>query len=57
MKAFFGFFVSRTFLSLRGVIALSLLVWFVGPIVGFAGVGPLEPQSRRWWVIGVLFAL
>lgn len=57
MKAFFGFFVSGTFLSLLGTLALSLLVWFVGPLLGFAGSEPLAPEVRRWWLIGLLCAV
>ena len=57
MKGFFGFLKARWFLSLLGTIALALLVWFVGPLIGVAGSVPLDPESRRWWVIGTLFVL
>ena len=57
MKGWFGFLTARWFLSLLGTIALAALVWFVGPLVGFAGTEPLGPEARRWWVIGSLFVL
>jgi type VI secretion system protein ImpL len=39
MKAFFGFFISRWFLSFVGVAVLAALVWFFGPFVAaLAGV-------------------
>ena len=57
MTGLFGFLTARWFLSLLGTIALALLVWFLGPLLGFAGSVPLDPESRRWWVIGTLFVL
>ncbi len=57
MKSFLKFFVSRFFLSLVGMIALALLIWFVGPLIGFAGTEPLASAFRRWMLIGILFAL
>ena len=53
----FGFLTARWFLSLLGTLALAALVWFVGPLFGFAGTEPLAPEARRWWVIGTLFVL
>ena len=55
MKGPFRFLVSTWFLSLLGVVALALLVWFVGPLLGFAGRAPFSAPSIRWWVIGGLF--
>ena len=57
MKALFGFLTARWFLALLGTAALAALVWFIGPLFGFAGSAPLEPEAPRWWVIGILFAL
>ncbi|MBS1202059.1 MAG: type secretion protein IcmF, partial [Chromatiaceae bacterium] len=57
MKRLFGFIGSRWFLTLLGTAALATLVWFVGPLLGFAGREPLAPESARWWLIGVLFAI
>ena len=57
MKALFSFLRARWFLSLLGTAALASLVWFLGPLFGFAGSEPLAPEIRRWVVIGGLFAL
>ncbi len=57
MKALFGFLTARWFLSLLGTAALAALVWFVGPLFGFAGAEPLSPEMNRWWLIGSLFGL
>ncbi|WP_295398791.1 type VI secretion system membrane subunit TssM [uncultured Thiocystis sp.] len=57
MKSFLRFFISRRFLTLVGIVALALLIWFVGPLIGFAGTEPLAPPVRRWMVIGTLFGI
>ena len=36
IRRFFGFFASRTFWVLVGVIALSVFVWYAGPLFAFA---------------------
>ncbi|MGC5699197.1 type VI secretion system membrane subunit TssM [Pseudomonas sp. NFXW11] len=51
MKAFFGF-VTRWVIPLLGLIALSLIIWFIGPLLEF-----LVPEGRRWALIIVIFAL
>jgi type VI secretion system protein ImpL len=55
MKRLLGFLGARWFLTLVGTAALAALVWFVGPLFGFAGRAPLAPETARWWVIGTLF--
>ncbi len=57
MKKLFGFLGARWFLTLVGTAALALLVWFVGPLFGFAGSEPLAEERARWLVIGGLFAV
>jgi type VI secretion system protein ImpL len=42
-----SFLGSRVFLAFLGVVALSLLVWFLGPRLGFGGMAPLEGQTAR----------
>ncbi|CAB5673285.1 Uncharacterized protein conserved in bacteria [Delftia tsuruhatensis] len=56
LRRFFGFFVSRAFWVLVGVIALMLFVWFAGPLFAFAELRPLESERVRWWVIGLILA-
>lgn len=50
MKAFFGFFI-RWIVPVLGLIALSLIIWFVGPLLE-----ALVPEGRRWALIILLFA-
>ncbi|NWE50502.1 type VI secretion system membrane subunit TssM [Pseudomonas gingeri] len=51
MKAFFGF-VIRWVIPLLGLIALSLIIWFVGPLLE-----ALVPPGRRWALIILIFAV
>ncbi len=57
MSAVRRFFVSRRFLVLLGLIALALLVWFVGPLISIGGAEPLASPFRRWMVIGLLLGV
>ncbi|WP_046488983.1 type VI secretion system membrane subunit TssM [Pseudomonas veronii] len=50
MKAFFSFMI-RWVIPLLGLIALSLIIWFVGPLLDV-----LVPEGRRWALIVLLFA-
>jgi type VI secretion system protein ImpL len=50
VKAFFGF-VIRWVVPVLGLIALSLIIWFVGPVLDV-----LVPEGRRWTLIILLFA-
>ncbi|KTC40823.1 MAG: type VI secretion system membrane subunit TssM [Pseudomonas sp.] len=51
MKAFFSF-VIRWVIPLLGLIALSLIIWFIGPLLEF-----LVPEGRRWALIIFIFAV
>lgn len=51
MKAFFSF-VTRWVIPLLGLIALSLIIWFIGPLLEF-----LVPEGRRWALIIFIFAV
>jgi len=51
VKAFFSF-VIRWVIPLLGLIALSLIIWFIGPLLEF-----LVPEGRRWTLIIFIFAL
>jgi type VI secretion system protein ImpL len=44
-------------LSLAGVVLVSLLVWYEGPLLAFDGRQPLAPEAWRWRVISVLLAV
>ncbi len=57
MKSLLRFLGARWFLTLLGTIALALLVWILGPLVGFAGFEPLATPISRGIAIGALFGL
>ena len=47
----------RLALSLLGVAALAVMVWFAGPLVTVAGHVPLDGEARRIALIAVIVAL
>ena len=57
LSRFFGLFVSRTFWVIVGLIAVSLLIWFIGPLVAIAEFRPLEPEWVRWTLIGLIIGI
>jgi len=50
-------FQNRKFFGFLGLLALSAIIWWVGPLLGFGDSRPLESATTRWIVIGVLFTL
>ena len=48
---------NRYMLELLGLVALSLLIWFVGPLVFIQPYQPLGSPTVRWWLIAGLFIL
>lgn len=56
MKAVLSVFKQRWVVSLFGLLALAFLIWFAGPLFGFAGRQPLESELNRQILIAVLFA-
>lgn len=61
MRAFFRFLgrilTNRWFLTILGLIAISLLIWFVGPLIAIAEYEPLASETVRLIVIMVLILL
>lgn len=57
MKTIFNFFKQRWVITLLGMIALSMLIWFIGPLFAFAGSAPLEAENHRWYLIGFSFSI
>jgi len=49
--------ILKIFLVLLGLICLSLLIWFVGPLFAIGSFKPLEGRGIRWFLIGLLFGL
>ena len=57
MKRLFSWLMKRWVLSLLGVLLLSLLVWFEGPLFAFDGDAPLASSGARWLVILLLLSI
>lgn len=54
MKKLINFFKQRWLISLLGILALSLFIWFLGPFFAFADYQPLAPESSRFILIGLI---
>ncbi len=57
LRKIFSFFFNRFTLVLCGLVLLSLLVWFVGPLVYIKPYQPLESEAVRGWIIAALFGI
>ncbi len=61
IRRFFGYFINRTTLTIFFLLLLSLLIWYVGPLVAIsvsnAKMAPLGPEWIRWTVIAVIWLL
>ena len=57
MKKLVGIFKNRWVVSLFGLLAVSILVWFVGPLIGIAGKIPLAGEIARLVTILVIAVL
>ena len=53
MKRFFKALLHPVVLGLLGLLALVLVIWFVGPLIAIAGHAPLEPEWVRWTLIAL----
>ena len=47
MTAVIGFLKKRLVIQIAGIIALCVLIWFVGPKIAFAKKAPLAPEINR----------
>ncbi|MDA8452215.1 type VI secretion system membrane subunit TssM [Acidovorax sp. NCPPB 3859] len=57
LRKIFSFFFNRITLVLCGLVLLSLLIWFVGPLVYIKPYQPLESEAVRGWIIAALFGI
>ena len=57
MKKVFDFFKKKWVIQLIGIIALSLLIWFFGPLISIAGNIPLETVLARLIAILVIILI
>jgi type VI secretion system protein ImpL len=53
MTTFINFIKQRWFISFLGIMALSLCIWFIGPLFAFAKYEPLGPETHRFYLISV----
>jgi type VI secretion system protein ImpL len=54
MKKILGFLKHPVFLGTLGVLALSALIWWASPMLGFGASRPFEPEWLRLTLIGIL---
>src|SRR5690606_3916873 len=47
MKLLIGIFKNRWIISILGLVAVSVLIWFVGPYIAIAGFVPLQTIVAR----------
>jgi type VI secretion system protein ImpL len=55
MKGLIAIFKHHWFVALLGLLALSLVIWLLGPLIAIAGFEPLAPPVNR--VIAILLVL
>ena len=57
LKAFLGFFISRTFWTIVGIVLLCTLIWLYGPLLSFGDATPLAGEIARLVTIGLIVVL
>ena len=57
MKKFLQILFHPFLLALIGVLALSALIWWVGPLIAIGEKRPLDPLWVRVLIVGLLFAI
>ena len=57
MKSILKFFTNRWFISILGLLALSILIYFAGPLIGVGNSRPLESVNARLITILVVVVL
>ncbi|WP_137937468.1 type VI secretion system membrane subunit TssM [Chitinivorax sp. B] len=57
MRKLFSWLIKPPVLAFIGVLLLSLLVWFEGPLLAFNDKKPFESSTTRWVIILILFLL
>lgn len=57
MKKIFDLLFNRTTMTILGLLAISLLIWFVGPLIAIADYRPLGSSTVRWVLIVLILVL
>lgn len=56
-RAIWRFFFNKTALVFLGLVLLSLVIWFIGPLVYIKPYQPLGSETVRWWLIAAVFVI
>lgn len=56
MKKILGLIFNRWVMAVLGLIAVSLLIWYIGPLIAIGNLRPLESSIIRWLLISALIA-
>ncbi|HMZ00579.1 MAG TPA: hypothetical protein PLU79_13080, partial [Burkholderiaceae bacterium] len=56
-KTLLGWIFSRWTLAVVGLLALSAVIWWIGPIVAIGAWRPLGGETVRWICIGLAWLL
>ncbi|MBI3897475.1 MAG: type VI secretion system membrane subunit TssM [Gammaproteobacteria bacterium] len=54
MKKILRFFLKPWVLTALGLLAIALIIWFIGPLIAIADYHPLESTRNRWLLILVI---
>jgi type VI secretion system protein ImpL len=54
MKTILGLIFNRWTMGILGIVAVSLIIWFAGPLLAFADYRPFESKTVRWVLIGLI---
>ncbi len=54
MSKIFGFFTHPLLITLIGMIAAALVIWYVGPLIAVGSIRPFEPEWVRWTLIALV---
>src|SRR5450631_3508969 len=57
MKKLLGLIFNRWVLIAVLLVAVSIVIWIIGPLVAIAGQEPLASENARWIAIGAIVAL
>jgi type VI secretion system protein ImpL len=57
MQAILRIIKNRWFVAILGLIAISIIIWLIGPLFAFAGAEPLASVTARLTAIGLIILL
>jgi type VI secretion system protein ImpL len=57
LSSLWRFFFNKTTLVFLGLVLLSFVIWFIGPLVYIKPYQPLGSEAVRWWLIAAVFVI